>query len=867
MYIDDELIQIYFRHVPVSMILQNRVHFKEFPKREFERLLFCYLKEYSETECELLYQNMRNSSDDRADTGGEAGRLNVFSVLEKAVAQVLNVMDNEIRCKYSELERWRSMTRYVGEDLLTCAYTVWQSRQTGRAWDFFQWDVVLGHTNTQLNAVMERGISDNHFHLFGSAPVFPQIWLRLMNDVYLNPYVKKFREIDRKRRNMHYSFDMEYQEESLGCMVLQAALIRVVLFIYVNMRDGQKESIQIYEEKIKVLLPLLERGEKIRDAQKRIRELVNLLKAEMVMRREGELPDYALAGIEKDNINWIFAGERRLVHQILYRLLVKKEFPDELAQMFYAYLAIRTCLRGEIVQNNENIGFENFAEYQGRKKGILTDRDTKTMIRFAVHGSFRPGNLQSLELRISPRDTYIEDARQIRMYDRIIIKKGKCDLILIDQEKSIEESQFYYVYHFSKRKETGGAKLEWGSIPCRDALLRKDVRKKGKGILDLRMRMPKEAARIRGIDACSQEIGCRPEVFASTFRRLHEHITSFSHEDPVKQLRRTYHVGEDFLDIADGLRAVDEAVHFLNLTDGDRLGHATVLGISVKRWYRRKHYRILVSAQDYLDNVMWFFHKLQEFQISDCEQLQRWLCHQFDDVFFQIYVWGQEGAPAADIYNYYEAWKLRGDDPGFYQHGKFALDQTPILGSFGINGKYPEHAGSRERKEVVELYWRYHYCREARKAGKRIVEVQIPDMYVKGIEQVQKGMQKMVGSLGIGIETNPSSNLAISSIADLGEHPILKLYNKGLESEGKKDCPQLSVSINTDDKGVFHTSLENEYALMASTLETMKRKDGKSRYNRQQVYEWIENVRNMGNQQRFQNDVKTEGGNRYGHLT
>ena len=36
---------------------------------------------------------------------------------------------------------------------------------------------------------------------------------------------------------------------------------------------------------------------------------------------------------------------------------------------------------------------------------------------------------------------------------------------------------------------------------------------------------------------------------------------------------------------------------------------------------------------------------------------------------------------------------------------------------------------------------------------------------------------------------------------------------------------QLSVSINTDDQGVFDTLLENEYALMALALKKKKDKN------------------------------------------
>ena len=42
---------------------------------------------------------------------------------------------------------------------------------------------------------------------------------------------------------------------------------------------------------------------------------------------------------------------------------------------------------------------------------------------------------------------------------------------------------------------------------------------------------------------------------------------------------------------------------------------------------------------------------------------------------------------------------------------------------------------------------------------------------------------------------------------------------------------QLSVSINTDDQGVFDTLLENEYALMALALKKKKDKDNHKIYD------------------------------------
>lgn len=123
---------------------------------------------------------------------------------------------------------------------------------------------------------------------------------------------------------------------------------------------------------------------------------------------------------------------------------------------------------------------------------------------------------------------------------------------------------------------------------------------------------------------------------------------------------------------------------------------------------------------------------------------------------------------------------------------------------------------------------------------------------------IQKKMQELVGIKGIAIETNPSSNYLISTFRDYRKHPIIEFYNNGLEIDPEKleECPQLCVSINTDDKGVFSTTLENEYSLMACALENMKNPDGSSKYSREQIYEWLEHIREMGNMQSFQSEYQ-----------
>lgn len=132
--------------------------------------------------------------------------------------------------------------------------------------------------------------------------------------------------------------------------------------------------------------------------------------------------------------------------------------------------------------------------------------------------------------------------------------------------------------------------------------------------------------------------------------------------------------------------------------------------------------------------------------------------------------------------------------------------------------------------------------------------VKIPDaMYITCMKKIQQAMQRKVARYGICIETNPSSNFKISTLDTYEEHPITKFYNMGLtwNEELLDKCPQIHASINTDDKGLFDTSLENEYALIGRSLE-------KKYYNKQYVYEWLDRIRENGSQQSFKTRCKDD---------
>lgn len=68
-------------------------------------------------------------------------------------------------------------------------------------------------------------------------------------------------------------------------------------------------------------------------------------------------------------------------------------------------------------------------------------------------------------------------------------------------------------------------------------------------------------------------------------------------------------------------------------------------------------------------------------------------------------------------------------------------------------------------------------------------------------------MRARLARRGIGIEVNPTSNLLVGHYHDFSQLPYRALVDAGLR-----------VSINTDDPGVFGTSLPAEFARLRRAL-------------------------------------------------
>ncbi len=888
----DKMTKLLFQRVSIERLLtldeNKKVYFNRVNSDYLQELMLTYSKEFSDTERKMQIEEIMSQV--TRNLGGlfpaqKSGTAHVFAVLFYYATELLTFHENQVVCKYRELLRWNELMKIIGEDLPVLSVIVRRGAEQGRGYRDFSWEPIIGHNNTQLNKILERGMADNHFHLRGSAPYFYFSWINLMNHPG-GEFSVRLDRIEGDYRDKNKKSEVLIQRQPLYILVAEAALIRFYLFC----RLSGWES--IVTEKLIGIVALHGQGETMQDIVRRLLASPYLMEVSISalqiainsMPLSANSDDYMLQYVKKqyqrDKEYQILTGERWFQYSMLKAMVVEKQkFTNEEYNWFYAYLRIKTEIRGELVQLNEITGFENFQIYQKRKDWFSHVGNWKkaegNLARMAVRSILKNPAVKHLEVRISPEDTAYGNMVNIRGYDHAIIKpfyEEEAFLVMIREflesediysERAVDgddlRERFHYVLHFTKQKDTPIGQI--GIFECRHGEYRRKIERRAQEILHFRKIYPVYGQRVVGIDACSQEIGCRPEVFGKVFRTLKKY--SYSYNDRLDrlilpQLKVSYHVGEEYLDIADGLRAIDEAIRFLNLDCGDRLGHAIALGVNAKEWYYFKNRQITISLQDYLDNIVWLHHALIRYRIGDTYSLKGWLEEEYSRYFPYIYQIKDHKLSVQgkfDLNTYYLSWLLRGDEPELYKEGAFPKLFKPVdlWDMYAVNKKHIRADDIRFIPEVASLYHMYHYSKGVRERGSEKKTFYIPDNYISGIIVIQKAMMEEIVDRGIAIETNPSSNVRIASFLSFENHPIKTFYNLGLtkNEEELMGCPQMNVSINTDDKGVFCTKLENEYALLACALEQEVTETGKHRYKREFIYEWLNNIREMGIRQTF----------------
>ena len=857
-------------------------------------------------------------------------RINFFNIIFAFSDKMISYRDENYRFKYEYTDIWRNYTKNVDEEI-TVISAIFQDDMRKRnycrtSWD---WPYCIEHDNYELISLLKRdnGVSENHFHLRGSSSYFYISWILLMNNIFEPKYEENFLQIENNRLNKTKNSD----PISLICM--KAAAIR--LYLYSIIVDDRVLFEEYFIEKSEFISDTKKFAFKYNNEYEKfdyiplkyvkkyyctsqiafkiykkychrnmyawlINEVLscNNIKLFPTKLIQELIEKWNVVGINNENIDYAqnsvfsknkkyftLSGERYFLYHTLKKIYQRNDDHKKVESLLYMYLHAKHQFRVELVQSNAYIGFHNFQDYQDRKDYFIpwSAKFEEKMIADTICSIMETPKIHRAELRISPRSTVKENIENIQICENAISiaskyinnQMGKDDkgTDLYYTEINLK-NKFFYTLHFIKKSDSV---IQMGH--CRNYTLRKETEQQANAIMELRHSHINTAKRILGIDAAGEEINCRPEIYGTVFRLLmyyDKHSVNLSNTNHLHQIKATYHVGEDNYDIVDGIRAIDEAILFLDLRSGCRLGHATLLGLPAKAFYEKKKNTVHMPRQIFLDNIVWmyFFIKNNAVYFDDLALLMSYLEEQFQVHFNKIYLNGirssfvnnlidkipfpkHNSIPSSkelcnfDIYHYYLSWLLRGDDPDLYINGYF---KPPYIESdaYRICRSNEKISIARESFEAGYLYYLYHYNISSRELGDHEINVPLPKYFIKAVQIIQKEMAKKIEKSGIAIETNPSSNLFISTIESYDEHPISNFYDNWLKKNPQET--QLNVSINTDDKSIFSTCLSNEYAYLAFYLENKRDENGDYFYNHFEIYNWLDSIRRMGNEQSFEND-------------
>lgn len=760
---------------------------------------------------------------------------NLLKILVEESSKFLTMSEKEQPLvKYDNLLRWQDIVSFVGEDLLVMPFVAQDDYKKEKHNTSFLWPDVLPHNEVKINDILKQGLTDVHAHYHASVDIFHLNWIAMMNETELSKLV----EIERSKLKVYQEQAIRIVNDkctsipiySMVNMVVAAAYIRAKLW---KMLNGYENAPDLSIETIERIL-----NDKVDAEYTYVRELSDEyanLNLSAFRDNHGHVLDYLICAEtiqakDMDNIWTIYNGERSFIYQVFYTLLENPDSIRPYTSMVYLYLLIKGHIRSLFVQNNPLVGFENFQLYQKWKLAAIKHSPIwDHYAQFVLQTTIRPKTSDHIEGRIR-----VWDNSDMSFEESFIKEFNGCNKGLVSRKKVSTINKLSVVYHFIKNADLKENVME--NI-ARQANYRKKIQKECENVIALykKQRAPYHqpfmmVPKLTGIDAAGNELYCRPEVFAHAFR--------YCKKWGIKN--QTYHVGEDFLDLIDGLRAVDEAVRFLEFDKRCRIGHALAIGTDVTKYYESRHFHSLVPRQNHLDNCIWLYQMgIKWGGKTMTKKLQKWLQDAAKKVYEEV---GYNKVLPFDINTYWHSMLLRGTDIDFIWE--------PLL---LCNSKWRQTACQHSKeiqqalnnKDSVTLYEMYHRKRSIKEKGAEVSDVKWELGIERVVKKVQEQMIHMIADKKIAIECNPTSNYKIGRFGRYDELPLFQFHP--IRTKGA--IPPINISINTDDRGVFSTSLEREFSLVSLALR--KHPFVGRRYSESEITTFIDEIRKNGEKQCF----------------
>lgn len=621
--------------------------------------------------------------------------------------------------------------------------------------------------------------------------------------------------------------------------------------------------------------------------------------------------DYLVDVINKDNL---FKGENNFFYEVNYynevqqhkkhykevalhikiQEKVNKSKNNRLDCYYLLYLICMNCYQRLLVQRNDQYGFDQFQKFAD--DGVREHYEKEFSHRFyQLHGSVDQStntlqnnfhselmadnlplsDIDFIEARFAPKATTEKNENLL-----ISILKGfiefsgipersnnlnrLAELALINQRPKLR-----LIAHFIKtpwkrlndlKKERNKEQQEIAKDIFHYNNVRDDVLKKATLLFDLMDNNVTLKKIITGVDVAANELEASPEVFSELYR--------YARYRGIKKF--TFHVGEDFVHLVTGVRKIYEAVKYLELNNGDRIGHGTAIGIDPQYWINNMPDRFYTTRAERLDDLLfirelYINEKLDGFNLHEIERKIKEQAKLFltkkhipnniifdkedknfldkEDIFFNdiLNKVDNENIKAKSyilkvksVMNEYigddfifniddlqSSLQYRNRNPRLFldflegkKLGKF--NQLGMIGKVGVVEKEYKMYNDIPTNVLPYLLLRW-FSLNSIIEGETLVEVEKSEFTQAQLIKLQQSVQRIIAKKKVIIETLPTSNVRISHYDSIEQHHIFRwLKIKGREIEGDTD---LDIILGSDDPGIFATDIRNEvYHIFTSLI-------------------------------------------------
>lgn len=709
----------------------------------------------------------------------------------------LDAGDGYPKVRFKYLLKWRELSLLLGEDIPICI-SLANNDKGGAPRGEFLWPDTIGNENDQINAFLKKHPkSDIHVHMDASSNAFDVGWIRRMNwRPWTSPmgYTKKDLEDKSMIENdgtmeleLNFWFQNHYGNYYADWVNLSAVIrywmYRIVVDNVGPTSSEQKEILDAVNDKMRSL----HLQNKIFFRIKSLRSLAPRALNVTHVHWDYAIDNHIVDGACSQSPYMLLFGERKLIYSFMWMLLQRGDnVAKKFAPFFYLYLLIKTHCRKELIMTNGQIGLANYQEYQNRLP-VLSKDISELRHRYALQTSSGLSKKDYVEARVPFPDDDISPV----MISNDVLTAPLMGRSIVTQPNG----------------HRAGIVLTWSKPTYNKKYGLANDRLLKKRQLDLFLtnlygkNHSKKYLPYVGIDIAGSDTKSRPYDFA--------HVVRYGRKKGFDNF--TYHIAEDFYDLADGLRAIDELLFHVEWNRNNRLSHALALFTNARRYYLGRHCKIVMPVQMMLDNYVWLLLWADRLKLTLPADVKEYMEEQAKTLYNKFRTLKNSAKlPVWNMKDYQQSMLLRGEDAVGPRVGIGSPDKYEDT-RYSTNAKV---ARAWNNPNAIKIHRFYKEDESAYTIGQRIETGSMPkcDEFMVLIEKIQHALIKRIRSRKIRVESCPTSNYHIGNFDKYDELPIVEMLSP---NNAKRE---ISASINTDARAIFDTSLDNEYSLMAIAL-------------------------------------------------